>query len=123
VPVRERAATAVRRYDWSTVTSQVLAVYDMVLSTAHARVSEDPRSRTMFARLRAATQAVTGGGPQAAASGDTQSATGGGPQAATSDGTQAAAGDGTQAAAGSGTQAAAGSGAQAVTGGEERSWT
>lgn len=60
-PMRERAATAVRRYDWSTVTSQVLAVYDMVLSTAHARVREDPRSRTVFGRLRAATQAVTGG--------------------------------------------------------------
>ncbi|MFH5823216.1 glycosyltransferase family 4 protein [Georgenia sp. AZ-5] len=62
LPMRERAAAAVRRYDWSTVTSQVLAVYDMVLSTAHARVREDPRSRTMFGRLRAATQAVTGGG-------------------------------------------------------------
>ena len=54
LPLRERAATAVRRYDWSTVTNQVLAVYDMVLSTAHARVREDPRSRTMFGRLRAA---------------------------------------------------------------------
>ncbi|TRW47092.1 glycosyltransferase family 4 protein [Georgenia yuyongxinii] len=60
-PMRERASTAVHRYDWSTVTSQVLAVYDMVLSTAHARVSEDPRSLTVFGRLRAATQAVTGG--------------------------------------------------------------
>ena len=63
-PVRERAAAAVRRYDWSTVTNQVLAVYDMVLSTAHVRVSEDPRSRTMFGRLRAATQAVTGSGEE-----------------------------------------------------------
>ncbi|WP_127127779.1 glycosyltransferase family 4 protein [Georgenia sp. SYP-B2076] len=58
---RERAAVAVRRYDWSRVTSQVLSVYDLVLSTAHARVREDPRSRTMFGRLRAATQLVTGG--------------------------------------------------------------
>ncbi|MPV37744.1 glycosyltransferase family 4 protein [Georgenia subflava] len=54
--LRERAAAAVRRYDWGTVTSQVLAVYDLVLSTAHAPVREDPRSRTMFGRIRAAAQ-------------------------------------------------------------------
>lgn len=51
-------AVAARRYDWSTVTDQILAVYEMAMSTTHARVREDPRSRTMFGRLRAAT---TGG--------------------------------------------------------------
>lgn len=60
-PVRERATAAVRRYDWSTVTGQVLAVYEYTLATTHTRVTEDHRSRTMFGRLRAATKAVTGG--------------------------------------------------------------
>ncbi|GAA4433355.1 glycosyltransferase family 4 protein [Georgenia halophila] len=54
--VRRRARTTVQRYDWSSVTDQILGVYDMVLSTAHAPVREDPRSRTMYGRLRAATE-------------------------------------------------------------------
>ncbi|WP_170044707.1 glycosyltransferase family 4 protein [Luteimicrobium subarcticum] len=40
----EHARRWVTRYDWSTVTAQVLAVYDMVLETraAHGRVAQDP---------------------------------------------------------------------------------
>ncbi|MDO8107830.1 glycosyltransferase family 4 protein [Isoptericola sp. b441] len=41
----DHAARAVRRYDWSTVTGQVLAVYEMVIAGAGTRVAEDPRSR------------------------------------------------------------------------------
>lgn len=61
-PTRERAGRTVARYDWSTVTSQILAVYEYALATSGTRVTEDPRSRTMFGRLRAATKSVTGGG-------------------------------------------------------------
>ncbi|WP_324652024.1 glycosyltransferase family 4 protein [Georgenia sp. H159] len=51
--VREAASEAVRRYDWSVVTAEVLAVYEMV--TADGRhVHEDVRSRTVVGRLRAA---------------------------------------------------------------------
>lgn len=44
--VRDAAAVAVRRYDWSVVTREVLTVYEMVLAASQAtvRVSEDPRS-------------------------------------------------------------------------------
>ncbi|WP_456821014.1 glycosyltransferase family 4 protein [Cellulomonas sp. URHB0016] len=42
--VTERARTAVRRYDWSAVTDQVLAVYEMVVAGAGAPVGEDPSS-------------------------------------------------------------------------------
>ena len=47
------AAEVVRRYDWSTVTEQVLTVYEMVLSGVgpRERVSVDPRSvRTPWPR-------------------------------------------------------------------------
>jgi phosphatidylinositol alpha-mannosyltransferase len=37
----------VRRYDWSAVTGQVLAVYEMVIAGAGARVAEDPTSRRL----------------------------------------------------------------------------
>ncbi|AYD89738.1 glycosyltransferase family 1 protein [Actinomyces sp. 2119] len=49
---REAAAAVVTRYDWQTVTDAVLDVYDMALSAAHTRVSLEPGSRTMLARLR-----------------------------------------------------------------------
>jgi len=41
------ASEAVRRYDWSVVTREVLTVYEMVLAASEAtvRVTEDPRSR------------------------------------------------------------------------------
>ncbi|WP_188037313.1 glycosyltransferase family 4 protein [Actinotalea sp. JY-7885] len=41
-----RASAVVRRYDWSTVTHQVLTVYEMVLAgtSPHVRVREDPAS-------------------------------------------------------------------------------
>ncbi len=43
----------VRRYDWSTVTHQVLTVYEMVLAGASAAVREDPTSvRSGLDRLR-----------------------------------------------------------------------
>ncbi|GIG20421.1 GDP-mannose-dependent alpha-(1-2)-phosphatidylinositol mannosyltransferase [Cellulomonas chitinilytica] len=42
--VTERASEAVRRYDWSAVTDQVLAVYEMVVAGAAAPVGEDPSS-------------------------------------------------------------------------------
>jgi phosphatidylinositol alpha-mannosyltransferase len=42
-----RAARVVRRYDWSAVTGQVLAVYEMVIAGAGARVAEDPTSRRL----------------------------------------------------------------------------
>jgi phosphatidylinositol alpha-mannosyltransferase len=43
----EHAAQVVRRYDWSVITEQVLAVYEMVLSgsSPRTRVAEDPASR------------------------------------------------------------------------------
>ncbi len=41
------AARVVRRYDWSAVTGQVLAVYEMVIAGAGARVAEDPTSRRL----------------------------------------------------------------------------
>jgi phosphatidylinositol alpha-mannosyltransferase len=43
--VTRHASQVVRRFDWSTVTRQVLTVYEMVLAGASARVAEDPRSR------------------------------------------------------------------------------
>jgi phosphatidylinositol alpha-mannosyltransferase len=40
-----RASAVVRRYDWSTVTHQVLTVYEMVLAgSPDVRVAEDPSS-------------------------------------------------------------------------------
>ncbi len=51
--VREAASEAVRRYDWSVVTREVLAVYEMVTATG-GHVHEDERSRTVVGRLRAA---------------------------------------------------------------------
>ncbi|MFC7406133.1 glycosyltransferase family 4 protein [Georgenia alba] len=55
-PLRSSASTAVRRYDWSVVTTQILHVYDMVMQTARTPVREDPRSRTMYGRIRAAAE-------------------------------------------------------------------
>ena len=50
---RQKAASqVVGRYDWATVTDEVLDVYDMALSTAHTRVTPAPGSRTMLGRLR-----------------------------------------------------------------------
>ena len=50
---RQKAASqVVGRYDWTTVTDEVLDVYDMALSTAHTRVTPAPGSRTMLGRLR-----------------------------------------------------------------------
>ncbi len=40
-----RAADAVRRYDWSSVTHEVLTVYEMVVEGRDAPVGEDPLSR------------------------------------------------------------------------------
>ncbi len=44
---RDRAREFVRRFDWSAVTAEVLAVYEMVLAASEAviPVHEDPRSR------------------------------------------------------------------------------
>lgn len=42
---RERASEFVRRFDWSAVTAQVLAVYETVLAASEAGVHEDPASR------------------------------------------------------------------------------
>lgn len=47
----ERASGAVRRYDWSSVTHEVLTVYEMVVEAADAPVREDPSS-WRGARLR-----------------------------------------------------------------------
>lgn len=50
-PLRERvraaASVAVRRYDWSVVTDEVLTVYEMALAASHAtvRVADDPREQ------------------------------------------------------------------------------
>ncbi len=41
------AAAVVRRYDWATVTRQVLTVYEMVRHDADRPVSEDPLSRRL----------------------------------------------------------------------------
>ena len=55
-PLRERvqaaASVAVRRYDWSVVTDEVLTVYEMALATSHAtvRVAEDPREQRRATR-------------------------------------------------------------------------
>lgn len=49
--VTARASEVVRRFDWSTVTRQVLTVYEMALAGASTRVAEDPLSRR---RLRTA---------------------------------------------------------------------
>src|SRR5690625_3446390 len=54
--MRQAASTAVRRYDWSVVTDQVMAVYQTVTAEG-VHVSEDARSRTMVGRLRAALDA------------------------------------------------------------------
>ena len=56
----EHASSVVRRYDWSTVTEQVLTVYEMVLAGAgaDARVGEDPSSlRGGLLRRRGAREA------------------------------------------------------------------
>lgn len=47
------ASTAVRQYDWSTVTSQVLTVYEMVLEASRALggVEEDPSSLSLRRRI------------------------------------------------------------------------
>ncbi|MBD8058697.1 glycosyltransferase family 4 protein [Cellulomonas sp. JH27-2] len=42
--VAARASTVVRRYDWSAVTDQVLAVYEMAVAGRDAPVGEDPSS-------------------------------------------------------------------------------
>ncbi|AEI12084.1 glycosyl transferase group 1 [Cellulomonas gilvus ATCC 13127] len=42
--VVERASAVVRRFDWSAVTDQVLAVYEMAVEGEHAPVGEDPSS-------------------------------------------------------------------------------
>jgi phosphatidylinositol alpha-mannosyltransferase len=47
----ERARSAVRRYDWSTVAGQVLAVYETVRMGAD-RVGEDPEAGGLLARWR-----------------------------------------------------------------------
>jgi phosphatidylinositol alpha-mannosyltransferase len=47
----QRASAAVRRYDWSSVTHEVLTVYEMVVEAADAPVREDPSS-WRGARLR-----------------------------------------------------------------------
>ncbi|MFC4556486.1 glycosyltransferase family 4 protein [Georgenia faecalis] len=60
--VRRAGVAGARRYDWSVVAGQVLAVYEMVTATAPVRVQEDPRSRTMIGRLRAAIDETTAGG-------------------------------------------------------------
>ena len=49
---RSAASAVVGRYDWSSVTDEILDVYDMALSTSHTRVTLAPGSRTMVARLR-----------------------------------------------------------------------
>jgi len=47
------AAEVVRQYDWSSVTRELLAVYEMVLDAhGHARVGEDPSSLRGRARDR-----------------------------------------------------------------------
>lgn len=46
------ASAAVVRYDWSTVTDQVLDVYDMALSTAHTRLEPGQGGRTVVGRIR-----------------------------------------------------------------------
>lgn len=50
--VREVADSFVRRFDWSVVTSEILAVYEMVLAASEAtvRVTEDPQSRRLWRR-------------------------------------------------------------------------
>jgi phosphatidylinositol alpha-mannosyltransferase len=45
------ASAAVRRYDWSRVSDQVLAVYETVRDGAD-RVGEDPRTRSWLRRWR-----------------------------------------------------------------------
>lgn len=42
--VARHASAVVRRYDWSAVTDQVLAVYEMAVEGGHAPVGEDPSS-------------------------------------------------------------------------------
>lgn len=49
---RAAASAEVGRYDWSTVTTSVLDVYDVALSTAHTRVELEPGSRTVAAWFR-----------------------------------------------------------------------
>lgn len=48
------ADVAVRRYDWSVVTNEILTVYEMVLAASEAtvRVTEDPSSRRLGRPLR-----------------------------------------------------------------------
>lgn len=49
---REAASVAVARYDWSAVTDAVLDVYDLALSSAHARVAPVTTGRTVVGTLR-----------------------------------------------------------------------
>ncbi|MCM3660104.1 glycosyltransferase family 4 protein [Georgenia satyanarayanai] len=58
--VRDAAREGVRRFDWSVVTRQVVAVYEMVTASG-GHVREDPRSRTVVGRLRAALDGRTEG--------------------------------------------------------------
>lgn len=62
---RERAAAFVRRFDWSTVTAEVLAVYEMVLAASGAvlPVHEDPWSRRAGRRLGLRARGEEGGTP------------------------------------------------------------
>lgn len=48
--LRAAAGAAVGRYDWTTVTERILAVYETVIATAATRVRPDPR--TLAARVR-----------------------------------------------------------------------
>ena len=49
---RARAAQVVRRYDWSVVTKQVLAVYEMAVAGRDAPVGEDPSVLRLLRRDR-----------------------------------------------------------------------
>lgn len=61
--VRTRARRVVGRYDWSAVTDQVLAVYEMAVAGRDAPVGEDPSSLrgARLLELRRARSGVSGG--------------------------------------------------------------
>ena len=59
---RAAASAIVGRYDWSTVTDQVMDVYDLALSTANSRVDSSVGGRTVVARLREAWESRGGEG-------------------------------------------------------------
>ena len=46
------ANVAVERYDWSNVTDQILAVYDVAVTTINSRIEAEPGERTMLGALR-----------------------------------------------------------------------